>query len=126
MSAARRGIATEEMKVVASDESVTLEWLMSKVASGSIIIPHNNARPEEIHVVVIGNGMKPKVHVNIGNSTLNKNLEEEVKKAKVAVKYHADTIMDLRNGGDVGLFKRPVLQPAPITYGTVPVYEAYN
>src|SRR5947209_10104567 len=110
MSAARRGIATEEMKVVARDESVTLEWLMSKVASGSIIIPHNNARPQKIHVVGIGNGMKTKVNVNIGNSTLNKNLEEEVKKAKVAVKYHADTIMDLSDGGDVGLFRRTLLE----------------
>src|SRR5947209_17243105 len=126
MSAARRGIATEEMKVVARDESVTLEWLMSKVASGSIIIPHNNARPQKIHVVGIGNGMKTKVNVNIGNSTLNKNLEEEVKKAKVAVKYHADTIMDLSDGGDVGLFRRTLLESAPISFGTVPVYEAYN
>lgn len=126
MSSARRGIATEEMKAVAKDEDVTLEWLIPKIANGSIIIPHNNERPQKIRVVGIGKGMKTKVNVNIGNSTLSNNLEEEIKKAKVAVKYHADTIMDLSDGGDVGLFRRTLLDVAPITFGTVPVYEAYN
>jgi phosphomethylpyrimidine synthase len=126
MSAARRGIATEEMKTVAKDEGVTLEWLLPKIANGSIIIPHNNERPQKIHVVGIGKGMKTKVNVNIGNSTLSNNLEEEIKKAKVAVKYHADTIMDLSDGGDVGLMRRTLLEAAPITFGTVPIYEAYN
>ena len=126
MSAARRGIATEEMKQVAKDEDVTLEWLLPKIANGSIIIPHNNERKQKIHVVGIGKGMRTKVNVNIGNSTLSNNLEEEVKKAKVAVKHHADTIMDLSDGGDVGLFRRTLLEAAPITFGTVPIYEAYN
>lgn len=126
MSSARRGIATEEMRTVAKDEGVTIEWLVPKVASGSIIIPHNNARLQKIHVVGIGRGMRTKVNVNIGNSTLNKNLDEEVLKAKVAVKHHSDTIMDLSDGGDVGLFRRKLLEAAPITFGTVPVYEAYN
>ena len=116
MSSARRGVATDEMKQVAKDEDVTLDWLLPKIASGSIIIPSNNVRPQNIHNVGIGKGMKTKVNVNIGTSTLNVNIEEEVEKAKVAVKYHADTIMDLSDGGDV----------APITFGTVPIYEAYN
>ncbi len=126
MSAARRGIATEEMKQVAKDEDVTLDWLLPKIANGSIIIPHNNERKQKIHVVGIGKGMRTKVNVNIGNSTLSNNLEDEVKKAKVAVKHHADTIMDLSDGGDVGLFRRTLLEAAPITFGTVPIYEAYN
>lgn len=126
MSAARRGIATEEMKQVAKDEDVTIDWLLPKIANGSIIIPHNNERKQKIHVVGIGKGMRTKVNVNIGNSTLSNNLEDEVKKAKVAVKHHADTIMDLSDGGDVGLFRRTLLEAAPITFGTVPIYEAYN
>jgi len=126
MSAARRGITTEEMRQVAKDEDVTIEWLLPKIANGSIIIPHNNERKQKIHVVGIGKGMRTKVNVNIGNSTLSNNLEDEVKKAKVAVKHHADTIMDLSDGGDVGLFRRTLLEAAPITFGTVPIYEAYN
>jgi len=126
MSSARRGIATDEMKQVAKDEDVTLDWLLPKIAIGSIIIPSNNVRPQKIHNVGIGKGMKTKVNVNIGTSTLNVNVEEEVEKAKVAVKYHADTIMDLSDGGDVGSIRRTLLDAAPITFGTVPIYEAYN
>ena len=107
---ARRGIATDEMKQVAKDEDVTLDWLIPKVASGSIIIPSNNVRKEKIHNVGIGKGMKTKVNVNIGTSTLNVNFEEEIEKAKVAVKYHADTIMDLSDGGDVGIIRRKLLK----------------
>jgi phosphomethylpyrimidine synthase len=126
MSSARRGVATDEMKQVAKDEDVTLDWLLPKIASGSIIIPSNNTRPQKIHNVGIGKGMKTKVNVNIGTSTLNVNIEEEIEKAKVAVKYHADTIMDLSDGGDVGKIRRALLDVAPITFGTVPIYEAYN
>lgn len=126
MNAARRGVATEEMKAVAKDEDVSLDWLMARMASGSIIIPHNNVRPQKIKVVGIGKGMKTKVNVNIGTSTLLNDLEAEIKKAEVAVKYHADTIMDLSDGGDVGMIRRTLLEAAPITFGTVPVYEAYN
>ena len=126
MTSARRGIATDEMKQVAKDEDVTLDWLIPKVASGSIIIPSNNVRKEKIHNVAIGKGTKTKVNVNIGTSTLNVDIDEEVEKAKVAVKYHADTIMDLSDGGDVGVVRRKLLEVAPITFGTVPIYEAYN
>jgi len=126
MSSARRGVATDEMKQVAKDEDVTLDWLLPKIASGSIIIPSNNTRTQKIHNVGIGKGMKTKVNVNIGTSTLNVNIEEEIEKAKVAVKYHADTIMDLSDGGDVGEIRRVLLDAAPITFGTVPIYEAYN
>jgi len=126
MTSARRGIATDEMKQVAKDEDVTLDWLIPKIASGSIIIPSNNVRKEKIHNVGIGKGMKTKVNVNIGTSTLNVNLDEEIEKAKTAVKYHADTIMDLSDGGDVGSVRRKLLEVAPITFGTVPIYEAYN
>ncbi|MDC0169219.1 phosphomethylpyrimidine synthase ThiC [Candidatus Nitrosopelagicus sp.] len=126
MTSARRGIATDEMKQVAKDEDITLDWLIPKVASGSIIIPSNNVRKEKIHNVAIGKGTKTKVNVNIGTSTLNVDIDEEIEKAKVAVKYHADTIMDLSDGGDVGIVRRKLLEVAPITFGTVPIYEAYN
>ncbi|MDX1533018.1 MAG: phosphomethylpyrimidine synthase ThiC, partial [Nitrosopumilaceae archaeon] len=126
MSSARRGVATDQMKQVAKDEDVSLEWLLPKIAKGIVIIPSNNVRPQKIHNVGIGKGLKTKVNVNIGTSTLNVNLEEEVEKAKTAVKYHADTIMDLSDGGEVGNIRRALLDVAPITFGTVPIYEAYN
>src|ERR671910_2468405 len=125
MSSARRGIATEEMVQVAKDEDVSLDTLLHGIAKGSIIIPKNTARKQEIKVVGIGQGLKTKVNVNIGTSTLHQNLEEEISKAEVAVRYGADTIMDLSDGGDINMIREKLLQAAPITFGTVPVYQAY-
>src|SRR5574341_53717 len=126
MSSARRGVATEEMKKVAKDEEMELDILMQRIASGSIIIPKNNTRKQEIKVVGIGRGLTTKVNVNIGTSTLKADLDEEVEKAKVAVKYGADTIMDLSDGGDIDLIRRALLEAAPIQFGYVPVYQAYT
>src|SRR5918997_4344307 len=125
MSSARRGIATTEMMQVAKDEDVGLDILLHGVASGSIIIPKNISRRQQIKTVGIGHGLKTKVNVNIGTSTLYQNLEEEISKARVAVKYGADTIMDLSDGGDLNLIREKLLEAAPITFGTVPVYQAY-
>jgi len=126
MSYARRGVPTEEMKKVAKDEDIDLPVLMQGIANGSVIIPKNNARKQEIKVVGIGKGLTTKVNVNIGTSTLKADLEEEVEKARVAVKYGADTIMDLSDGGDLELIRRTLLETAPIQFGYVPVYQAYT
>ena len=69
MSSARRGIATDEMKQVAKDEDFTLDTLVRGIARGSIIIPKNIERKQEIKVVGIGQNLKTKVNVNIGTST---------------------------------------------------------
>ena len=125
MSTARRGIATEEMLQVAKDEDIDINFLIPKVANGSIIIPRNNIRKQKIKVVGIGKGLRTKVNVNIGTSTLYQNLDEEVSKAKVAVKYGGDTIMDLSDGGNLDVIREKLLEAAPITFGTVPIYQAY-
>jgi phosphomethylpyrimidine synthase len=125
MSNARRGVPTAEMIQVAKDEEVSIETLLHGIAGGSIIIPKNTSRKQQIKVVGIGQGLKTKVNVNIGTSTLYQNLEEEISKARVAVRYGADTIMDLSDGGDLNLIREKLLEVAPITFGTVPVYQAY-
>src|ERR671919_552873 len=125
MSSARRGIATDEMKQVAKDEDVSIDTLLHGIARGSIIIPKNTVRKQQIKTVGIGQNLKTKVNVNIGTSTLYQNLEEEISKARVAVRYGADTIMDLSDGGDLNLIREKLLEAAPITFGTVPVYQAY-
>jgi phosphomethylpyrimidine synthase len=125
MSSARRGVATDEMLQVAKDEDFSLDALLQGIAKGSIIIPKNTARKQQIKVIGIGQGLKTKVNVNIGTSTLYQNLEEEISKAKVAVKYGADTIMDLSDGGDINMIREKLLEAAPITFGTVPIYQAY-
>jgi phosphomethylpyrimidine synthase len=125
MTSARRGIPTEEMVQVAKDEDMDINLLIQKVANGSVIIPKNNIRKQNIKVVGIGKGLKTKVNVNIGTSTLYQNLDEEIAKAKVAVKYGGDTIMDLSDGGNLDLIREKLLEAAPITFGTVPIYQAY-
>ncbi len=125
MTSARRGIPTEEMVQVAKDEDIDINLLIQKVANGSVIIPKNNIRKQKIKVIGIGKGLKTKVNVNIGTSTLYQNLDEEISKAKVAVKYGGDTIMDLSDGGNLDLIREKLLEAAPITFGTVPIYQAY-
>jgi phosphomethylpyrimidine synthase len=128
LSYAKRGILTEEMKHVAKDEEMDSEFLKRNIAKGSIIIPKNIARTRQrIKVVGIGKGLKTKVNVNIGTSTLYQNLKEEITKAKVAVKYGADTIMDLSDGGDLDLIREKLLDAASsLTFGSVPIYQAYG
>jgi phosphomethylpyrimidine synthase len=113
------------MVQVAKDEDIDINLLIQKVANGSVIIPKNNIRKQNIKVVGIGKGLKTKVNVNIGTSTLYQNLDEEISKAKVAVKYGGDTIMDLSDGGNLDLIREKLLEAAPITFGTVPIYQAY-
>lgn len=126
MGAARRGAVTDEVRRVAADEGVEEGWLSRRIASGSAIIPSNSSRRQAIHNVGIGRGLKTKVNVNIGTSTLHVDVEAEAQKARTAVKHHADTIMDLSDGGDVGAIRRRLMEEAPITFGTVPIYEAYS
>lgn len=125
MSYAKRGVATEEMRQVAKDEQVDVDRIVRGVAKGVIIIPKNNARKQEIKIKGIGEGLSTKVNVNIGTSTLRVNLQEEIEKTKVAVKYGADTIMDLSDAGDLVEIRRTLLDIARIPFGYVPVYQAY-
>lgn len=127
LNSAKRGIATEEMKKVAKDEDVDVNFILKGIANGSIIIPKNVVRKQNIKPTGIGKGLKTKVNVNIGTSTLYQNIEEETSKAKVAVKYGADTMMDLSDGGDLNLIRDKLLDAAStITFGSVPIYQAYG
>ncbi len=126
LTSAKRGIITEEMKIVAKDEELEPEYIMRGIRNGSIIIPRNKVREEYLRLIGIGKGLRTKVNVNIGTSTLRVNIEEEVEKAKIAVKYGADTIMDLSDGGDLDLIRRRLIKETSIQFGYVPIYQAYN
>ena len=131
LSSAKRGIFTDEMRQVAKDEDIDRDFVMRVVAKGSIIIPNNTERKhnsqQQHKIVGIGRGLRTKVNVNIGTSTLYQNIEEEIAKAKVAVKYGANTIMDLSDGGDLDLIREKLLDAAsPLTFGSVPIYQAYG
>ncbi|MGN6351067.1 MAG: phosphomethylpyrimidine synthase ThiC, partial [Candidatus Nitrosocosmicus sp.] len=129
LSSAKRGIFTDEIKQVAKDEELDIDFITRAIAKGSIIIPNNIERKhsQRHKIIGIGKGLKTKVNVNIGTSTLYQNLTEETAKAKVAVKYGADTIMDLSDGGDLDLIRERLLDAASsLTFGSVPIYQAYG
>ncbi len=121
---ARKGIISEEIKIVAKEEGIDPQKLARMVAKGLVIIP-KNIRRKNIKIVGIGSLLKTKVNVNIGTSTLYVNLDMEIKKAKIAIKYGTDTIMDLSTGGDLNTIRRKLMEVAPVPFGTVPIYQAF-
>jgi phosphomethylpyrimidine synthase len=126
LNSAKRGIATEEMKQVAKDEEVDINFILRHIANGSIIIPKNITRKQQIKPTGIGKSLRTKVNVNIGTSTLYQNIGEEISKAKIAMRYGANTIMDLSDGGNLDLIREQLLEAASsLTFGSVPIYQAY-
>ena len=121
---ARNGKISEEVKIVAESEKIDAEKLARRVARGLVIIPKNVKR-RNVKIVGIGLGLKTKVNVNIGTSTLHADLNMEIEKAKVAIKYGTDTIMDLSTGGDLNTIRRKLMKVAPVPFGTVPIYQAF-
>ena len=118
-----------ELKKVAGAEGVSLERLQRLLEAGRVVIPRNAKRAEEagtrdIALTAIGEGMSTKVNVNVGTSKDYINLDEEVEKAKIALKYGADTIMDLSTGGALDEIRRTILKKVDVPVGTVPIYQA--
>lgn len=127
LNSAKRGVATDEIIQVAREEQVNISFILKNIANGYIIIPKTISRKQKIKPTGIGKGLKTKVNVNIGTSTLYQNIDEEISKAKVAKKNGADTIMDLSDGGDLNLIREKLLDAAStITFGSVPIYQAYG
>lgn len=123
MTEARRNTTTPEMEAAAKAEGRTADFIRRGLASGRLIIPRNVKR-EKIEVKGIGEGLRTKVNANVGTSPDYVKVEEEVEKARVAVKYGADTVMDLSIGGDINDIRKKILKAVPVPLGTVPIYQA--
>lgn len=123
MTEAKRGRMTPEMEAVAKAEGKPAEFLLRSMATGRLIIPHN-AKRENVSVQGIGKGLRTKINANIGTSPDYANIDEEVEKAKIAVRYGADTVMDLSIGGDIDEARRRILRAVNVPVGTVPIYQA--
>ncbi|MFS8855621.1 phosphomethylpyrimidine synthase ThiC [Synechococcus sp. H55.2] len=124
MHFARQGVITEEMDYVARRENLPPELIRSEVARGRMIIPanihHTNLEP-----MCIGIASRCKVNANIGASPTSSGLAEELEKLKLAIKYGADTVMDLSTGGgDLDEIRTAIIQASPVPIGTVPIYQA--
>ncbi len=123
MDAARKGICTPELKIVAQKEKMTVEELMPLVACGKVVIPanknHTCLNPEGI-----GSMLRTKINVNLGVSRDCKDYDVEMQKVLSAVKMGGEAIMDLSSHGNTQPFRRKLTHECPAMIGTVPVYDS--
>jgi phosphomethylpyrimidine synthase len=123
MHYARQGRITHEMRFVALRENVTPEFVRDEIASGRAIIPANRRHPEA-EPMAIGRNFLVKVNANIGNSAVRASIADEVDKLRWAVRWGADTVMDLSTGPDIHETREIILRNSPVPIGTVPIYQA--
>jgi phosphomethylpyrimidine synthase len=148
---ARQGIVTPEMEFIAIRENmgreeaarsselgrqhpgnsfgaaipaeITPEFVRDEVARGRAIIPCNINHPE-LEPMIIGRNFLVKINANIGNSAVASSIEEEVEKMRWAIKWGADTVMDLSTGKNIHATREWILRNSPVPIGTVPIYQA--
>lgn len=123
MDAAKKGIITKEMEIVARKEQMDINELLSKIALGQVAIPanrnHKNLDPEGI-----GAGLRTKINVNLGISKDCPDIEPEMEKVRIAIKMKAEAIMDLSSFGKTEAFRQALVKESTAMIGTVPVYDA--
>jgi phosphomethylpyrimidine synthase len=120
---ARRGIVTPEMEFVALRENLDAEFVRSEVARGRAIIPANINHPES-EPMAIGRNFLVKINANLGNSAVTSSIEEEVEKMTWAIRWGADTVMDLSTGRNIHETREWIIRNSPVPIGTVPIYQA--
>ncbi len=120
---ARRGVITEQMQAAAVAEGVLPEFIRDGIAAGNIVICHNIKHLNGIPLPV-GTGLRTKINANIGSSSDDTDMQKELEKARIAVKYGADAIMDLSTGGPVDEIRRAIIAETTACIGSVPLYQA--
>jgi phosphomethylpyrimidine synthase len=102
---------------------VTPEFVRDEVARGRAIIP-SNINHGELEPMIIGRNFLVKINANIGNSAVTSSVEEEVEKMVWAIRWGADTVMDLSTGRNIHNTREWILRNSPVPIGTVPIYQA--
>jgi len=137
----RRAVARERLRAIDAAEAerasrlagqpfgatlpreLTPEFVRDEVARGRAIIPANVNHPES-EPMAIGRNFLVKINANIGNSAVTSSIEEEVEKMVWAIRWGADTVMDLSTGKDIHTTREWILRNSPVPIGTVPIYQA--
>ncbi|RMH65126.1 MAG: phosphomethylpyrimidine synthase ThiC [Bacteroidetes bacterium] len=104
-------------------EVITPEFVRDEVARGRAIIPCNINHPE-LEPMIIGRNFLVKINANMGNSAVTSSIAEEVEKLVWAIRWGADTIMDLSTGKHIHETREWMLRNSPVPVGTVPIYQA--
>jgi phosphomethylpyrimidine synthase len=146
MHYARKGIITPEMEFIATRENqrmvdglasqhpgesfgaklprqITPEFVRDEVVRGRAIIPANINHPET-EPMIIGRNFLVKINCNIGNSAVTSSIGEEVDKMTWAIRWGADTVMDLSTGKHIHETREWIIRNSPVPIGTVPIYQA--
>ncbi len=146
MAYARRGIITPEMEFVAIRENlrremigdlisdgeafgaelpmnVTAEFIRDEIARGRAVLPAN-INHTELEPMAIGRNLLVKINANIGNSAVTSTVAEEVEKMVFAIRWGADTVMDLSTGRNIHNIREWIVRNSPVPIGTVPIYQA--
>lgn len=122
MDAAKRGIITREMEIVAKAENMDIQELRASVAEGRIAIPANKNHKSLVPQGV-GQGLRTKINVNLGISKDCCDIEKEMEKVNVALDMKAEAIMDLSNYGKTAEFREKLIEKSTAMIGTVPMYD---
>ena len=121
---ARRGEITDAMRRVAQRENVTARFVRDQIAAGRLIIPANRVHMDgRLDPMGIGRAVTTKINANIGASPVSSTRADELAKLNHAVRYGADTVMDLSTGGDLDACRSYLIEHATIPVGTVPIYQ---
>ncbi len=119
---AKNNIISPLMKKISAAEKITPLLLLKYIREGKAVIPANKTRKIK-KPCGIGKGLSTKINANIGTSTDEFSLKNELKKLEIAIQYGTDTIMDLSVGNNIKKVRREIMRNSPVPIGTVPIYE---
>ena len=122
---ARQGEITDAMQFVAEREHLSADLVRDEIARGRLTLPANIYHlAGKLKPMAIGKVASVKINANIGNSAVTSDIEEELEKLRLAVRYGADTVMDLSTGKDLDATREAIIAEAEVPIGTVPIYQA--
>ncbi|MDR2873337.1 MAG: phosphomethylpyrimidine synthase [Methanobrevibacter sp.] len=119
---AKKGFLGKEHEKLATIENMDLNKFIRRIGNGKIVVPKNINRDTKL--CSIGKGTSTKINANIGSSSKMEDMDIEVDKAKIAIEYGADALMDLSTGPDLKEFRKAIMKVSNVPIGTVPIYEA--
>jgi len=125
LESARLGIVTPQMRRVAEREPhLAAELVRDEVAAGRMVIPANvNHLAHRLDPMAIGRATKTKINANMGASPVSSGTDEELEKLDWAIRWGADTVMDLSTGGDLDACRAAFCRHSTVPIGTVPIYS---
>ncbi len=122
--AAKQGRITPEMQTVAQQEFLEPEFIRAEIAAGHLVIPANKVHLAKGLVPIgIGSALRTKINANLGNSALSSDSRCEIAKVQYAVRFGADTVMDLSTGAEIDLLRQRIIDEVTVPVGTVPLYQ---